>query len=134
MIGPSASDALRLPRGAGLPEQPLRSESGAFAQARELSPHHVLGDAAPAGGSIEAAIGAGEHARRIADNLRDSLETVRHHLRMLDEIGQAVDHAGDQELVVPQWMFLKTAEFVGVARIGERQYEAPDIRPLQGWE
>src|SRR5262245_15329043 len=89
------------PARAGLPEQPPRGEIGALAHARELGPHHVLGDTAPARGGVEAAIGAGEHARGIADDLRDPLETVCHHLRMLDEIGQAVDHAGDQELVVP---------------------------------
>jgi hypothetical protein len=99
------SDALRLREGR-LPEQPLRNEGGAFAHARELGPDHVLGDAAPVGGRIEAAISAGERARRIADDLRDPLETVCHHLRMLDKIGQAVDHAGDQELVVAQRIFL----------------------------
>ena len=37
---------------------------------------------------------------RIADHCGDALDAVGHHLRVLDEVGQAVDHAGDQDLIV----------------------------------
>ncbi len=46
---------------------------------------------------------------------------------MLDEIGQTVDHPCDQDLIVGKPEFPETAEFVGVARIGERQHQAADI-------
>ena len=51
---------------------------------------------------------------------------------MLDKICQAVDHARNQNLIVREWALCETAKFVGVARIGEGQYEAADVGLLQG--
>ena len=50
---------------------------------------------------------------------------------MLDEIGQIVDDAGDDDLVVGQRLRCKHAVFVRMARVGERQHEAADIGLLQ---
>ena len=46
---------------------------------------------------------------------------------MLDEIGQAVDHAGDQNLIAGKRSCGEAAEFVGVPRIGEWQNQAAHI-------
>ncbi len=46
---------------------------------------------------------------------------------MLDEIGQAVDHPGDQDLVIGERQLFEDAVLVSVARIGEGQEEAADI-------
>src|SRR5579862_2471125 len=112
-------------------KQPIRREPRAVAQACKLGPDHVLGNAAPAGRGIEAAIGPRQHPRRIADDCGDALDAVGHDLRMLDEIRQAVDDARHQHLIVLERMSGKTAKFVGMPRIGEGQDEAADIGLLQ---
>lgn len=94
---PFRSDQLFGRRLGGSPEQPLRGQPGAVAQAGELRPHHIRGDAPPSSRGIEAAIDAGENARRIADHRCDTLDAVRHHFRMLDEIGQAACPASSPE-------------------------------------
>ena len=83
-------------------EQPLRGDPRALAQRRELGPDHVFGDAPAPGRGVEAAIGAGHHAPRIADVPRHAFEPVGDDLGMLDEIGQRIDDAGDDDLVVVQ--------------------------------
>ena len=87
------------------PEQPTGRKPSAIPQARKFGPDHILGDTAPAGRGVEAAIGPGQHPRRIANHGGNALDTVRHHFRVLDEIGQAVDDAGDQDLVVGERVF-----------------------------
>jgi hypothetical protein len=39
---------------------------------------------------------------------------------MLDEIGQAIDHTSDENLIVDEREFLETTKFVGVAWISRR--------------
>ena len=63
--------------------------------------------------------------------LRDALQPVGDDFGVLDETGQIVDDAGGDDLVVGQRVFCKHAVFVLVARVGERQDEAADIRLLQ---
>ena len=47
--------------------EPLRRDFGAFAQARELRPDNVLGSEAVARDGTEAAVGAGDDPRPVAD-------------------------------------------------------------------
>ena len=68
--------------------------------AAQLGPDHVVGHAAASGRGVEAAIGARHHPVRIADHACDhALDPVGHHFGMLDEVGQRIDHAGDDHLV-----------------------------------
>jgi hypothetical protein len=102
----------------------LRSELGAFAcSATRPQPAEV---------SKPQSVPASTRAGSLTTSA--TLETVRHHLRMLDEISQAVDHAGNQELIVLERILLEAAKFVRVAWIGERQHETADLRLPQGWQ
>ena len=67
-----------------------------------------LRNPAHAGRGVEAAIGAGEHAARIADRPRDPLDAVGDDLRVLHEVRQRVDHAGDQQLISASRIFSST--------------------------
>ena len=51
---------------------------------------------------------------------------------MLDEIGQRIDHAGDDDLIIVERQILQTAVLVRVARIGERQHEAAHLGLTDG--
>src|SRR5262249_16083715 len=53
-------------------------------------------------------------------------------LRVLDKVCQAVDDAGNQDLIVLERALCEVTKFVGVPRSGERQYEAADVGMLQG--
>jgi hypothetical protein len=46
---------------------------------------------------------------------------------MLDEIGQAIDHSSDEDLIVDERELFETTKFVGVAWIREWQHKASDI-------
>src|SRR6516165_9730406 len=81
-------------------KQALRCEPGAVAQARELCPNHVFRDAPPAGRGVEATVGAGENPLAIADHRGHAFDAIRDHLRVLDKISQAVDHAGNEDLIL----------------------------------
>ena len=50
---------------------------------------------------------------------------------MLDEVGDAVDDAGDDDLVVVEREIAQHLVFMRMARIGERQHEAADIQLAQ---
>jgi hypothetical protein len=45
---------------------------------------------------------------------------------VLDEVGERVDHARDQDLVIVEDAASETAILAGVAGIGEREHEAAD--------
>ena len=51
---------------------------------------------------------------------------------MLDEVGQRIDHAGDDHWSSASGSVLQAAVLVRVARVGERQHEAADLRLLDG--
>ena len=87
-------------------EKPLRGDPGALGHCRELGPHDVFGDPAHPGRGVEAAIGAGHHASRVADGARDVFEAVGDDLRMLDKARQIVDDAGGDDLIVGEREFL----------------------------
>jgi hypothetical protein len=63
----------------------------------------------------------------VADRGSHPLDPVGDRLGVLDEVGQAVDDPGDDQLIVGQGYFLKYAVFMGVARVGEREEEAADL-------
>ena len=68
MRGGPAGRARRAPvRVPLLSPKPLGRDCGPFAQARELRPDHVLGSKAVARDRTEAAVGAGDHPRAVAD-------------------------------------------------------------------
>ena len=83
------------------------------------------------GRGVEAAIGAGHHAMRVADRARDVFEPVGDDLRMLDKPGQVVDDPGDDDLVIGQRKLLQHAPFVLMPRVGEGQHKAADIGLFQ---
>src|SRR5271170_1712589 len=107
--------------------QPGRGHAGAFGERFELGPDDVLGHAAHPRRRVEPAIGAGNHAARIAHRRRDTFEPIGDGLGVLDKIGQAVDNPGDDDLVVGKRQFLEHAVLVGVLRVGEREEKAADI-------
>ena len=55
------------------------------------------------------------------------LDAARHHFRMLDEIAGGLHHAGDQQHVLRQRMFLERLVFMRVARIGELDRQRADL-------
>ena len=83
-------------------KQAFGGEPGAVGERPELRPDHVLGDPAHPGRGVEAAVGAGEHAARVAHRRGHPLDPFGHHLGVLDEVGERVDHAGDQNLILVQ--------------------------------
>ncbi len=133
--GQTPAAELRLPaaKRAGLSSQPEppAGDPGAVGHRLQLGPDDVLGDPPHAGRGVEAAIGAGHHAMRVADRARDVFEPVGDDLGMLDKPGQIVDDAGDDDLVVGQREFLQDAPFVLVPRVRERQHEAADLGLFQ---
>src|SRR6185437_10338523 len=105
--------------------------AGAVGHGAELGPDDVLGDAAHPGRGVEAAIGAGEHAARVADRPGNVFEAVGDDLRVLDKTGQIVDDPGDDDLVVGERVFLQYPPFVLVPRVAEGQDKAADSGLLQ---
>ena len=63
----------------------------------------------------------------IADGSSNAFDAVGHRFGMLDEVGQAVDDPGDDQLIVSQRQFLEHPILVGVARVGEGEKEAADL-------
>ena len=110
-----------------LSEQSLGCDPSAVAQCLELRPDDVLGNAAGAGAGVEAAIGAGLNAARVAHDLRHALQAVSNSFRMLDDVGERIDHPRHDELIVMQRNFLQVGIVVRVLRIGEGQNEPADI-------
>jgi hypothetical protein len=84
-----------------------------------------------AGGGVEAAVGAGDHASRIAQRARRLLDPLRDHLRVLDVVGRRVDHAGHQHPVVGYTELRQRTVLVRVARIRHRQHQPADARAHQ---
>src|SRR5262245_25583369 len=82
--------------------EPTGRDLRTLAKGPELQPRDPGIDSRIADESAEAAIGAGDHVL-LADDLRILLEALRHEPRMLDDVGEGVDHAGDQRLAVGQF-------------------------------
>src|SRR5262245_29699541 len=108
-------------------EQARGREPRSVAQSFKLRPHDVLCDASPARDGLEAAIGAGDDAARVAHYARQALEARSDHLRMLHEIGSGVDDAGDDDLVVSPQQLWCVAKLVLMPGIGKWQHEAADL-------
>src|SRR5215204_6314524 len=108
-------------------EQPVRGNPCAVPEAAELGPYYIRRDASPTGGGIEAAVGACQDPGRIPEDRGHPFDAVSHHLRMLDDVGQRIDDAGHENLVVVQRMRGEAFEFVGMARACKRQIKSADV-------
>src|SRR5437867_3552596 len=98
--GPQPRDGLRL----ALPLFPelLRRQPRALGHRLELGPGDLGLDLIDRPGERRhAAVGAGDHALA-PDDLRVADDPLRHQLRVLDEVGRGVEHAGDDQTVVRQ--------------------------------
>src|SRR5215831_6716058 len=91
----------KMPTCIGSAPELLRGQARALGHHGDLGPSdlglHKIG--APEGG--EAAVASGHHPLA-PDDLRVAHEALRHQLRVLDEVGGGVEHAGDDNLVVGQ--------------------------------
>ena len=67
---------------------------------------------------------------RIADHFRDTLQPLGDHFGVLDEIGGGIDDTRHDDLVLAD-QILQVAVLVSVARVGEGQHEAADLRAFQ---
>ena len=77
-------------------------------------------DPSPTGRGVGAAIGPGQHAGWIAESPAVTLSRrSEHHLRVLDDVGERIDHTGDEDLVVVEGHAFEAAEFVRMARVCE---------------
>src|SRR5262245_40280035 len=117
-------------RGIGKSEQFRRRESRSVPESTELRPHHIRSDTPPPCRGVEAAIVRGEHSGSVSDHSNDPFDSIRYHLRVLDNVGQRVDNAGHQNLSGLQRKLLEAAEFMRVTRAGERQIQSADVRSL----
>jgi hypothetical protein len=72
---------------------------GAFLERRELGPGDLRVHGAEAREGAEAAVRAGHHPV-LAEDLGEPLEALAHEVRVLDEVGGRVHHAGNEDLVV----------------------------------
>ncbi len=111
-----------------LRKQPPRSDARPVRQCLHLGPNDIAGNAAHAGGGIEAAVGSRHHAPRVTEHAGDSLDAVGHDFRMLDEIRERVDHPSHKDLILGERLDLETAKFMRVTRVRERQNESADLR------
>ena len=112
-------------------KKPLRGYASALGHCSELGPHHVFGDPAHPGRSVEAAIGAGHHPSRVTHGACDVFEPVGDDFRVLDKACQIVNDAGGDDLIVGEWEFLQYAILVLMPGIGEGQHESADIGLLE---
>lgn len=67
----------------------------------------------------------------ITDRLSDALDAFGDGLRVLDEVGDRINDAGNDDLVGIEREVLQHRIFVCMARVGERQHEAADIQLAQ---
>lgn len=111
-------------------KQPLGSDFRALRQGGKFCPCDVAGHPAHTCGSIETAIGAGHDASRIAERTRCAFDALGDELRVLDEIGSDVNHAGNQYAIVAECVAVETTQLMGVTWIGEWQHEAA-VRPAE---
>src|SRR5581483_7933128 len=87
--------------------QLARGDVGALAAGLELGPYHVVGDQLVAGEGAEAAVARGDDPAAVADGIDRLADAVGDDLRMLDEVGRGVDHAGNQDELVRQLRLLE---------------------------
>ena len=67
----------------------------------------------------------------ITDRLSDALDAFGDGLRVLDEVGDRINDAGNDDLVGIEREVLRHRILVCMARVGERQHEAADIQLAQ---
>src|SRR5436309_483375 len=105
----------------------LRRAPRAFRHAGELRPDDVGNDGGLAHPRAEPAVGAG-HDALASDQPRVAPDALGHEVRVLDEVGRRVEHAGDEHLVVGKLHVLEHPPLVGVPRIRrlERDAAGPD--------
>src|SRR5262249_42129925 len=110
----------------------LRGEIRSLSQRPKLRPDHILCDTAPARRRIEAAIGSDENPGWIAYNGCHTLNPISDDLRVLDDVGEWIDDAGDQHLIGVQRRLGEATKLMRVARPGERQKQSADFRLQDG--
>src|SRR5262245_57341826 len=94
----------------------LRGNPGTIRQRLELEPGHLRIATRPADEGAEAAVSPCDHVLP-ADDAREGLDALRDEARMLDVIGERVDHARDQGFAVRNLGLLPDLPLVGVARV-----------------
>src|SRR5215831_293123 len=103
----------------GKSEQFRRREPRSVPESTELRPHHIRSDTPPPCRGVEAAIVRGEHSGSVSDHSNYPFDSIRYHLRVLDNVGQRVDNAGHQNLFGLQRKLLEATEFMSVTRTCE---------------
>ncbi len=78
--------------------------------------------------------GAGDHARHVPDSVDRFTDAIGDDLGVLDEIGRAVDHTGNEDGVTGRRIILDRAIFVLMSRVGEFDAECPDIGLIEDRE
>src|SRR2546423_823714 len=87
----------------------------------------------------EAAISAGDHIF-FADYGRKPLDALGDEIRVLDEIGDRIDHARNQDFAVRQWMLFKDAPLVAMPRVSALHRQPlgvdsiEDVDDLDQWD
>src|SRR5215217_2712658 len=87
--------------------KPPRRKVGAVAQGFQLRPYDRCRDPLAPSECAEAAVGRRDDALAIADGRDRLLDAARDHFRMLDEIRCRLDHAGNQDLVLGEWVLFE---------------------------
>src|SRR5262249_46144763 len=118
----------------GKSKQPGRRDSRSVPESTELRPDHIRSDTSPPCRGVEAAIVRGEHSGSVSDHSNYPFDSIRYHLRVLDNVGQRVDNAGHQNLFGLQRKLLEATEFMSVTRTCEGEIESTDVRLLNDWQ
>src|SRR5216684_2243801 len=82
----------------------------------ELRPCDLAVDTRGTRNRAEAAIGPRDNVFA-TDHVRDVADSLRHHLRVLDEVRHRIDHSRNQHLAVGQLYVLEHGPFMLVARV-----------------
>src|SRR4030095_2303631 len=94
---------------------------------------HVLRHHGVAGDGGEAAVGAGDDARRVAaHDIDEALDPVGHHLGVLHVVGGHVDHAGDQDHATRRRVLREDLPVVLMAGVGGGEAQGANLCPGEG--
>ena len=122
-LGRDRESARRAPSGRQRPSSRSDARSAPRAERAQLLPHDLVRHLAESRRGVEAAVGAGEDAPRVAHGDGGALEALGDHLGMLDVVRRRVDHAGDERRSAESRLRREHAVLVGVARVRHRQHE-----------
>ena len=74
----------------------------------------------------QAAIGAGDDIL-FANQFGETDDAFGDQFGMFDEVGEVVDHAGEKDLALRQFVFLPNLPFMAVTRVGGLEGDALDV-------